>query len=30
MILTKKLLIQWNACKEGMDFCERNGLFGFE
>ncbi len=30
MILTKKLLIQWGACKEGIAFCERNKLFGFD
>ncbi len=30
MILTKKLLIQWNACEEGIDFCQRNKLFGFD
>ncbi len=30
MILTKKLLIQWNACQDGIDFCERNNLFGFD
>jgi uncharacterized protein RhaS with RHS repeats len=30
MILTKKLLEQNNACPEGINFCERNKLFGFD
>ncbi len=30
MLLTKELLIEWNACEEGIAFCERNKLFGFD
>ncbi len=30
MILTKELLTEWEACDEGIDFCERNKLFGFD
>ncbi len=30
MILTKELLIKLKACKQGIDFCERNKLFGFD
>lgn len=30
MKLTKELLIKLNACQHGIDFCERNKLFGFE
>ncbi len=30
MILTKELLIKWDACKDGIQFCERNKLFGFD
>ncbi len=30
MILTKELLIKLGACQEGIDFCERNKLFGFD
>lgn len=30
MILTKELLKQSEACQEGIDFCERNKLFGFD
>jgi YD repeat-containing protein len=30
MILTEKLLKENNACKEGIDFCKRNKLFGFD
>lgn len=29
-ILTKKLLIQLNACQAGIDFCEHYNLFGFD
>ncbi len=30
MFLTKKLLIQLDACTAGINFCERNKLFGFD
>ncbi len=30
MILTKQLLEQWGACEGGIDFCEKNKLFGFD
>lgn len=30
MILTKQVLQQHNACNDGIDFCERNQLFGFD
>lgn len=30
MILTKELLKQYDACKQGITFCERNKLFGFD
>jgi YD repeat-containing protein len=30
MILTKELLHQYSACKDGINFCERNQLFGFD
>jgi hypothetical protein len=30
MILTKKLLQQHGACETGIEFCERNKLFGFD
>lgn len=30
MILTKELLHQCGACENGIDFCERNKLFGFD
>ena len=29
MKLTKKLLLQLHACSSGIEFCERNKLFGF-
>ena len=29
-ILTKELLLKWDACEEGISFCERNKLFGFD
>jgi YD repeat-containing protein len=30
MILTKELLTKVGACKQGINFCERNKLFGFD
>jgi YD repeat-containing protein len=30
MILTKELLHQHGACEDGINFCERNKLFGFD
>ena len=29
-ILSKELLHNWDACEEGIEFCERNKLFGFD
>lgn len=30
MILTKELLKRYDACEEGLNFCERNKLYGFD
>lgn len=30
MILTEKLLKELDACKNGLDFCKRNKLYGFD